>query len=245
MKRVAKALAGLVVVVLVTACEDVTRPPTVDRSRDAQGGSMPPDLDVSTANGGHTECNGTLSGAFQNVVVPPGGFCFLVNATVEANVTALEGSVLAVFDTQIGGNIFGRGADVVNTGRITVGENIRIRGGGPHPVFTEVAICGADVTGNVTVDAMTGDVRIDPEFCGSPNTVDGNVTIRKNVIPAGNVLSISRNIIGGETHVNGNVGPGSKLVQGNTIVGTLTCDGNESPFVGGPNVAARARGQCF
>jgi hypothetical protein len=164
---------------------------------------------------------------------------------VQSNVTELEGSILAVFDTDIGGNIFGRGADVINTGRITVGENIQVRDGGPHPIFTEVAICGADVTGNVTVDAMTGDVRIDPDFCGAVNTIDGNLTVRDNIIPAGNILSVSRNIIGGETRVNDNLGEGSKVVQLNTITGTLTCEGNESPFVGGPNVAARTRGQCF
>ena len=39
-------------------------------------------------------------------------------------------------------------------------------------------------------------------------------------------------------------GSGAKHVVANTIVGTLSCIGNEQPFVGGPNAAAKIEGHC-
>jgi hypothetical protein len=248
MKRVPSFLAGSLAVLTLAGCADVTRPPAGDSS--GEDVSISPDANRSGGSSSsleHTRCEGTLAGTFENVIVPPGGFCFLVNAIVHHNVVALEDAVLAVFDSQIGDNVFGVGADVVNTGRISVGGNIHVRNGGPHPIFVEVSICGADVTGNVVVEEMIGTVRVDPDQCGSPNTVrEGNVRITDNEIPSGEILSLTSNsIVLGHARVVDNEGPGTKSVQFNTIGGTLTCEDNEAPFVGGPNVASRTRGQCF
>ena len=41
-----------------------------------------------------------------------------------------------------------------------------------------------------------------------------------------------------------NRGPGPKTVQGNTVRGDLQCFENDEPFLGTPNVARKAEGQC-
>ena len=41
-----------------------------------------------------------------------------------------------------------------------------------------------------------------------------------------------------------NLGPGSKTVMQN-FVGHLSCFDNSPPFIGGPNNAQQADGQCF
>jgi hypothetical protein len=45
--------------------------------------------------------------------------------------------------------------------------------------------------------------------------------------------------------VNKNRGSGGKAVQDNQVFQIVQCKENTSPFVGGPNAAAGAEGQCF
>jgi hypothetical protein len=243
MKRMPGILAASLAVLTLAACEDVTRPPTANSPSSDSGVRLP--NAIVEGDPEYTDCEGTVSGPHKNVVVREGGFCFLVGATVEGYVVALKDAVLAVFDTQIGETLFGFEADVINTGRITVGD-IALYGGTQHPVFTEVAICGARVEGNVIVEQFTGTIIVNAGLCGSPNVFTKEVRLRNNRIPAGEEFLVSANTVTfGPMRVLGNRGVGPKTVQGNTVGGTLTCENNEAPFVGGPNVALRKRGQCF
>jgi len=62
----------------------------------------------STAEADDTPCTGTMTGGtFDNVVVPPGATCVLIEATVLGNVKALEDSRLRVDFSDIGGNVEG------------------------------------------------------------------------------------------------------------------------------------------
>ncbi len=78
-----------------------------------------------------------------------------------------------------------------------------------------------------------------------PVTVVGSVALDRNFIPPGNVLLLQLTSIGNNADVNRNTGGGFKSVDHNTVANKLDCKKNDLPFVGGPNVAGSAKGQCF
>ena len=71
----------------------------------------------------------------------------------------------------------------------------------------------------------------------------GNAFVQENVIGLGG-LTIQRNRVAQNLQVFKNTGVGPKRVQLNTVLGNLQCFENLG-FVGGPNFAQRAEGQCF
>jgi hypothetical protein len=74
--------------------------------------------------------------------------------------------------------------------------------------------------------------------------IGGRANPIDNVIPAGHVLLLLNSSIGaGETNDNG--GTGIKQVSGNTVADKLSCRRNDATFSGGPNTAAKTKGQCF
>jgi hypothetical protein len=73
--------------------------------------------------------------------------------------------------------------------------------------------------------------------------VSGGLVVRDNV--AGDVLQVAANEVTGDIAVMRNRGPAQKEVSGNVINGNLECFDNDPPFVGGPNTATNAQGQCF
>ncbi len=78
-----------------------------------------------------------------------------------------------------------------------------------------------------------------------PVTVGGTVTLDRNFISPGNVLLLQLTSVGVNADVNKNTGGGFKSVDNNTVVRTLECKKNDLPFVGGPNIANKTKGQCF
>lgn len=248
-------LAG--VLVGLVACHDATTPiapkPDIalnEVTAEASGQPIPmPDLGAAvsvTATEENMECVGALTGTFHNVTVPPNVLCILFNSIVTGNVTAMENSLLGAFDNQIGGSILGNSADVLQTRNNTVQGNINIKSGGPHPVFLEVEVCGSIVRGHVHVVDMTGTISLGPTFCApGANTIDEHVHVKNNVIPPGRLLQLRLNTVGTDADISGNTGVGPKAVQTNTVARTLKCENNDPPFVGGPNVADRYKGQCF
>jgi hypothetical protein len=69
--------------------------------------------------------------------------------------------------------------------------------------------------------------------------------VQKNVIPGSEGMAVNRNTVGGNVQVLKNRGEGPKTVLDNTVRQDLQCNKNDEPFVGGPNVAHQAEGQCF
>jgi hypothetical protein len=218
-------------------------------------------LTVPSAAAGDTQCIGTLTGTFDNVVVPAGAQCRLVNSTVHGNVLALPDSHIAISNSRIAGNVQGDKADLVQVvNGSNVGGSVWAKEGGPAPVSTvtfficsgggpftpcEVAILGSTIGGNVQVEKMTGDVAIgDAVFLGlMVNT--GNIKAEENLIPAGSLFQIRNNRVAGNLQVFKNTGGGTKSVQANVVAEDLQCFENTAPFVGGPNTAQQSQGQCF
>lgn len=216
----------------------------------------------TTAFAQDSVCMGGISGTHDNIVVPPGAACQVVNGDVRGNITALEDSILVVLSSTVGGNIEGEGAETVQLGSNTVGGSIQISDGevpnndGAFDVF----LCGNTLpVGNIHVKEMSGSIMVgDPPpgeaftttLCRSNLVVKGSVKVEKNVaidFPGfpGTGFRIRGNSIGQSVHVFKNDGSATKRVEGNTVGHFLKCKKNSLPFVGGPNSAAKAQGQCF
>ena len=120
----------------------------------------------------------------------------------------------------------------------TVGNSILIKGG----AFTGP---GAFVH---TVVVEQGDIDIQ-------NMETGLIFVAFNQVPNGRIyiadnttqffLQIAANTVGQTIEVYRNEGPSPKVVDSNTAGEAVRCEGNEQPFVGGPNVAPEREGQCF
>ena len=102
-----------VLAVVLTACQDGSL--DVASSPVAVAGSA---LAVA---GDDTECTTTLvGGTYDNVVVPDGEVCFLIDATVDGNVDALKGSIFLMLRGTVDGNISGSEADGVFVNQVTL-----------------------------------------------------------------------------------------------------------------------------
>jgi len=155
---------------------------------------------VPTASAESTECNGVLTGTYDNVVVPSGSFCILAGAQVRNNVKVeKDGSLFTgpgTGPTTIGNNINAEGARMSLLFYETeVGGNYKVSGTDPstlNGLDINVRIGGnfiyrnnegnlffdaAQVEGNADIDNNTGSLRI------TNNTIGKNLTCRNNALP--------------------------------------------------------------
>jgi hypothetical protein len=107
----------------------------------------------------------------------------------------------------------------VNASSIVVGGNL---------VVTKNSTPLLQVAGN--------DVTSDP-------VASGNLVVEENV--PGVMASVTDNDVTGNAVISKTTGPGVKEVVDNRVRQNLQCFDNSPPFVGGPNVAQQAEGQCF
>jgi hypothetical protein len=210
----------------------------------------------SNAKANDTECAALLTGTFDNIVVPPGQTCNLTNATVLGNVKAFQDSRLSMFNTTVLGNVETDKADIVQMILSTVRQNISIKEGGPAgPPAPSFNVCrGSD--GNFTPCEVLilltlveqGDVQIE-KMVGTILIEDlevrvGNLTFQENSIEPTEVFRVTDTIVGGNLQVLKTTGAGNKVVVLNAVGENLQCFENDPPFVGQPNTARQAEGQC-
>jgi len=193
------------------------------------------------------ECIGTVNGVnVDSVTVPPGALCVLTNSTVDGDVTAEEDSILAAINNGIGGSLVGDAQNVLQATDNRIRGNVRLQNGGPEATgLIEVALCDNAIDGNVSLQRNTGFIAIGFAglACGG-NLVDGNVSVTDSITNAPDQFHVDNNVVGGNVQVIDNRGNGTKTVQNNLINETLDCKDNRNPFIGTPNDADRARGQC-
>jgi hypothetical protein len=227
----------------------------------------------SSAQADDTRCVGQLIGTFDNVVVPENTGCILFASTVRGNVKALSGSSLSASLNQIAGNVEAVRGSSLSLGGNQIAGNLeakaprwvgsqgdRIGGNfavadatGPGlsfpPLSLNVFVCGTSLpSGNLLVQkSRNGTVAV-----GSPNPIcpgndvpRGNILVQENLLPASEGLFVDRNAVGGNLQVFKNRGEGPKSVLDNVVRQNLQCKENDEPFVGGPNLAPKAEGQCF
>jgi hypothetical protein len=220
-------LAALAAALVLGACDDAKLPVALEEG--------------SAGSGNDTECTGALTGTFDNVVVPPEAVCILSNSTVTGSVKALGGSRLTAFNNVVRGNVLGDKADAIQWTGGTVGGNIHIIGfPQADPTFIQ-AISDATLLpgGNIKVEKLSvGGIRI-----LNNNLQKGSILVDDNNL--GFPMLITGNRVVENLQVVKNRGPGFKQVTGNIVGENLQCFENDLPFVGGPNTAKQAQGQCF
>lgn len=221
------------------ACQDATQPVATEGS----GGS-----------GNDTQCIGVVTGTHDNIVVPPGAACTVVAAIVRGYIKALPNAArLIVRNSQVNGSILADksfAVEVVNNSVREKVELVEIQYSGP--AVAEVAVCGNDITeGDIKVIKAEGSILVGvgvgalAPICATPNFVrKGNIQLEDN-IPADAGLQVLLNRVAQNLQVYKSRGAFPvKLVQNNIVFENLQCFDNDPPFVGAPNAAKQAQGQC-
>jgi hypothetical protein len=231
--RFSLAARALAAALVVGACENATEPAAVAGS---------------AGSSDDTQCVGALPpGVYDNVVVPPNAICTITNSTIRGNVKALERSRLVMTNDQVGGSIEGDKANVVTVISSTIQGNVIIKEGIPG-----LGVPGLDFFGSADVirsNLPNGSIQIEK------NRVDvviqdniltkGNLKLEDNFSPPAFFFFVDRNQVAQNLQAFKNRGPALKRVQLNVVGQTLQCFENDPPFVGGPNTAEQAQGQCF
>jgi hypothetical protein len=187
---------------------------------------------------------GLTGGTYDGIEVPAGMICVLQDATVTNSVTALAGSRLFIRNTQIGGDVRGLNASAVQVSEeTTIAGDMAVQNA-TDTFFASCSVDNATILGDLTCSGNDPGSPIIRAEQG-PTVIGGSVNLVDNVIPAGHVLLVLNAGIGVDADVTHNTGPGFKGVSGNTVAGRLQCKRNDPTFSGGPNTAAKAKGQCF
>jgi hypothetical protein len=199
-----------------------------------------------------TRCVGPLTGVHDNVVVPEGSVCLLTGAVVRGNIKVLQDASLSSFNNEVGGNIEGDKAANVGIFGNRVGGNIdlvEVRGPGQviQNFNVKIFICASTLSdGDVKITKGVGTVAVGAPLAGCPGNVieKGSIQVEDTFVPPGEALAIQANEVAEDLQVFKNTGAGLKLVQFNTVGENLQCFENDPPFLGQPNVAEQAQGQC-
>jgi hypothetical protein len=200
---------------------------------------------VPAALAGDTPCTAAtplFGGTYANVVVPAGEICVMVGATVQGNVKAGAGATLISTQNTITGDVQTDTAATVFTGGDAIGGNLQITGG-----TGSTQVCADTFArGNIEIQKRLGGPLSVGNGDSCPGNVlgNGNLTVQQSAVSLG-PLDVRGNSVHGNLQVNANTGPAAKTVQGNTVGNNLQCAANTDPFVGGPNTAGKAAGQCF
>ena len=198
------------------------------------------DESATTVNAdGDYNCTGTVTGTFENVIVPPGATCRLQRADVKGNVLAKERATLYVSGTDVEGNVDGVEARLVQVNGGTIGGSIQIADGSSEGELGAAVYGGTVLTqGNIQIIKMrTGSIRIEDVRLEKGNIkVEDNSTSRSMVV--------ENNVVAQNVQVLKNRGSGSKSVRHNTIGQAVQCKENSAPFTGTPNRAGDAEDKC-
>jgi hypothetical protein len=197
--------------------------------------------------GNFVPVGGLVGGTYDAIEVPPDAVCVLEGVTVIHSVTAFADARLFIHSSEIGENVIGLSADVIQVGSEThIAGDMDMQDASDDLTFpfATCAVSNATIDGNLS---CTGSNPGSPivRSLGGPITVGGSVNLEKNFILPGHVLLLEDADIGANADVSRNTGGGHKNVAGNRVTQTLSCKKNDLPFNGGPNVANKSKGQCF
>ena len=196
----------------------------------------------SAALADDTPCVGTLvGGTYDNVIVPPGASCALLNAVVKGNVKALENAYLHAQFNVIGGNIECDKARGMVAADNTISGNIHVADGVPGGTPFSQAIVARNLILGGNVEVVKN--RYSHYSINDNSLPVGNILFAENV--TGLDFAIHTNRVSQNLQVFKNKGPALKFVVSNEVGGKLHCTENDPPFVGGPNTARQREGQCF
>jgi hypothetical protein len=156
-----------------------------------------------------------IGGTYDNLVVPPGTWCFALGVTVHGNVhVSGPGSKL-----NIGNDVFGSGDPS------TIGGNAETRRGAHMNIFLSI------IRGNYSCDGCL-------YFGSIGNEIGGNV----QAVRSQTGIDVWESAIGGNVQLSKNAGPIN--VIDNSIGGNLECTRNRPAATSSGNTAAAYEGEC-
>lgn len=219
---------------------------------------------AGTASAATRTCSGVQAGAaYDDVLVPRGGTCTLVNSTVKGDVKVLKGAYFQATGTTIGEDVQSTEAQTVfvDTGSKVKGAvktkrtiqvfvfNSVVTGDIEIERPSEVAqVCGSTVRkGDLSVEHGGRDILIgDPEAedCAGNTIKRGDLEIEENFVDVELVVR-GNTVRKGNLQVIGNRGPVPKFVEDNEGGDLLKCSKNSRPFFSSDNTRwDDERGQC-
>ena len=223
---------------------------------------------AGVASAASVNCTGTLTGTFDNIIVPAGAECDLGAATVNGSINVRAGALLFIYGpATVKGSVSGTGSAAIIIYNASVTPTASINKNAPVSGKSEVVagnnvlgnlnitnnntaqICGAFIGGNVFI---TGTYGTEVAFGGSEpgaacsqngggNVIGGTVSIQNNNTT---FFRDADNVVGRTMTVSGNQGSANKNVLNNSVAGTLSCFNNAAPFNAGGNSATTSTGQC-
>jgi hypothetical protein len=209
-------------------------------------------------------CDGTFTGAvYEDVIVPRGAACKLVDSTVVGDIRAQRGAYLQTTGTAVRGNVTGRGAQTIFVdtasrifGRVVGNRTIQvyiynstvIRGIEIVRASEAVQICGTTVfKGDVSVERSGRDILIgDPltPDCAGNYVRSGDLEVERSFTDIEFVIR-GNTVRRGNLEVLRNTGPVPKFVEDNRGGNRLVCRDNGAPFAAADNTGwDRRLGQC-
>jgi hypothetical protein len=191
-------------------------------------------------------CNGIYRGTSftNNVVVPKGGICVLVNAKVAGNLMVSSGGALVEYGSAISGNLTSNGASWLDLRAGGFAQNLTVNGttGTPPSSLGDGAtandICGTTVAQNLVVESSGTNAPFDigatPD-CSAPNKVGQGTTISGNAghLAIGPASNGAGNSTAQDMSVQNNTGGGT--LTSNSVQGSCTLSGNSPKIVGSGN----------
>jgi hypothetical protein len=220
----------LLALMAVFACQDLTGPDRSLIEPDLTGPSF-----ASQEGPSDTYCSGGVlpapplpavpsplpPGPYQNIIVPEGGVCVLINLTMTGNIKALAGSTLYAVNNTVGGNIQAEKAVRVQIfgGKVEGGIGIFDGVGGPV-VHYDYEIANVTVTRDIHLSKNTGSARVQSNILPT-----GNITAAENQCEHEAPLHFDLNVIAGDIHVIKNR-CGAVTASLNLLLPTIPSKGN-------------------
>jgi hypothetical protein len=193
-----------------------------------------------------TECTGApvpMTGTFDNIVVPPGESCFLLDSTVMGNVLALAGSQLEMHNNDVLGNVQADGAQ-----RVEIENGNTVRGNIEFKELMasndQIGIFDTTVQGNIQIEG--GSILV--LFVRANVVSKGNIKVEENTFNEFAVIDV--NSVGQNLQVFKNRATDFMEVFGNMNDGggNLQCTENTAPLFFSFNPgwpADKKEGQCM
>ena len=225
---------------------------------------------AGVASAASVNCNSTLTGTYDSVVVQAYATCNVGAATINGSITMGTGAALNMYGpATVKGSISSNGSYYVAIYNTSVTPTAGINKNAPVAGKSEVVasnnvlgnlnitnntivmICGAFIGGNVFVSGPQGIIANisfggsgDDADCtgyGGGNVIGGSVSIQNNNAE----IHASNNVVGRTMTVSGNQGSDYfQHVLNNSVAGTLACFNNAGLFSAFGNSASTSYGQC-
>jgi hypothetical protein len=228
-----RTIATLLAVTVASACSEG---PSAPVAADAAFVTADVSSSVVVNATGDYICTQSVTGTFENIIVPDDASCTVTNARISGNVLAKERSQLALVGSQTQGSVDGAQPNLFHVRGGRVFGSIQVQSGTARGHGVSIMNVVLPL-GNVTVEKMnTGSITV----LGN-RLLDGSLKVAENTTSS--ALDVSANvIIKNGLEVIDSRGADVKRLPATSWA--ANCKDNALLFVGSSNSASEFEGQC-